>query len=352
MVTSAFRRTGGTSASSRGRHRTAVRSALGLLTLAAMAMAPVQAQAANTSGQVDLLRPESGSLIRSFGSAFDGVGDTVAMGDMTNDGAEEVVIANAGGSSENGRIDVLNAFGFPIRSFDSAYDAFGDSIAMGDITNDGADEVVVANAGGSSENGRIDVLNLDGFTISSFDSAYDASGDKLAVGDITGDGAEDIVVANNEGGGRMDVLDLFGHVIASFGNTGYDADDSVAVGDVTGDGRAEIVVVNTEGGSRVDVYGGTGGLLNRFASGVSSPKVMVHNVDGSSVEEIAIISTFLPGSQSTTATEKLQVFNRFGTKIRQVSTTFTAAHNGSPADGIALGNLNAGPLAEIVVANS
>ena len=186
-----------------------------------------------------ILGSDNGSLIRSISSGYDGVGDAIAMGDMTNNGAEEIVVANAG-PGEDGRVDVSNAFGFEISHFTTSYDATADALAVGDITNDNADEVVVANAG-PGENGRVDIHNLFGFTVSSFGTDYDASGDKVAVGDVTGDGADEIVVANDEGGGRMDVVNLFGHTVASFGNTGYDADDTFAVGDVTGDGRAEIV---------------------------------------------------------------------------------------------------------------
>ena len=316
-----------------------------LLTGGFLAVAAVPAQAANVAGQIDLFRPESGSLIRSFGSAHDAT-DALAMGDMTNDGFEEVVIANAGGSSENGRIDVVDAFGASISSFGSAYDVSGDRLDLGDITADGFDEVVIAN----NEGGRIDVHDLFGAVISSFGTAYDDSGDALTVGDVTGDGAEEIVVVNNEGGGRIDVHDLFGDVIASFGNTGYDGDDTVAAGDVTGDGRADVVVANTEGGGRVDVFNGTGGFVRGFSSGVSLPKVMVADLATGTPAEIAVIRRSRP-TATPPPTESLAVFTPFGTRIRTVATSFTAADSNRSADAIALGSLNAGPLAEIVVGN-
>jgi hypothetical protein len=191
----------------------------------------------DTPGQIDLLRPESGTIIRSLSTAFDGNGDSLTAADMTNDGFDEIIVANAGGGSENGRVDVRDAFNVTISTFNTAYDDDGDRIAGGDVTNDGADELIVANAGGSGEKGRIDVLNLFGSTISSFTTAYDDDGDSVVVADVTGDGAEDIIVVNDEGDGRVDVHDLFGFKFTSFGNTGYDGDDSVDAGDVNGDGR-------------------------------------------------------------------------------------------------------------------
>lgn len=328
-------------------------SIAGLLACGLGAVAAPPAGAFNVSGEVDLLRPQSGTQIRSLSTAYDARGDSIAMGDMTADGAEEILIANAGGSSENGRVDVLDAFGFPISSFDTAYDDGGDTLAAGDITNDGADEVVIANSGGSSEGGRIDIHDLFGVTISSFKTAYDDNGDKVAVGDVTGDGAEEIVVANSEGGGRMDVHDLFGDVIASFGNTGFDSDDTVDVGDVNGDGLAEIVVANTEGNGRVDVFRGTGGVLRSFSTGLASPKVMVAEMTGDAASEIAVIRQFRGGSATTPVPpESLVVFDFFGARIRTVGTSFSAARDDRLGDAITLGNLNAGPPAEIIVANS
>ncbi|MGH3912569.1 MAG: hypothetical protein ACRDTC_04050 [Pseudonocardiaceae bacterium] len=323
--------------------------AAGLLACGLVVLAASPASAFDAAGEIDLLRPQSGTLIRSIPSAYDAQGDSIAMGDITNDGFEEIVIANAGGSSENGRVDVLDAFGATISSFGTAYDDSGDRLAVGDITNDGSDEVVIANAGGSSEGGRIDIHDLFGATISSFGTAYDDDGDAVAVGDVTGDGAEEVVIANSEGGERMDVHDLFGDVIASFGNTGYDGDDTVEVGDVNGDGRAEIVVANTEGGGRIDVFGGTGGVLSSFSSGVANPKVLVAEMTGDSAAEIAVVPRFATASPQSS--EDLVQFDFFGAQIRRIDTTFTAIGPNRVADGIALGHLNAGPRAEVIVAN-
>jgi len=316
-----------------------------LLALGIIGLVPGTASAADLAGQTDLIRP-TGGVIRSIQTAFDSGADDIDTGDITNDGFDEILVANAGGSSENGRVDVLDAFGFTISSFGTAYDDRGDALAAGDITNDGAEEVLIANAGGSGENGRVDVLDLFGFTISSFGTAYDDEGDTIAVGDITGDGAEDIVIANDEGGGRMDVVDLFGATIASFGNTGYDGDDTVDVGDITGDGRAEIVVANTEGGGRVDVYGGTGGLLSRFSTGIDYPLVRVDEMTGDPFEEIAVVGrvgqTNLP----------VGVLDFFGVRITTLGTTFTPALTPNRVgDGFALGQLNGDARAEVVVAN-
>ena len=298
------------------------------------------ANASGTLSQVDLFRPESGSLIRSFNAGFNN-GDTLAMGDITNDGAEEVVIANV-----NGTITVQDAFGAVISTFGSAYDGGGDTMVIGDITGDGAAEIVVAN----DEGGRIDVLDLFGGVISSFDSAYD-SDDQLAVGEVTGDASAEVVVANTEGGGRMDVLDLFGTTITSFGNTGFDSSDEVAVGNLIGVDRAEIVVANDDQGGRVDVYGGTGGLQRRWSSGLNSPALVVGNVGFGNLEEIGLIEKRVPGSAAPN--QSVRFYTSTGQQFRTVATTFTPrSDQRTVTDSIALGNLANGSLNEIIVANT
>jgi hypothetical protein len=300
----------------------------------------LSAHAVGTLGQVDLFRPESGSLIRSFNAGFNS-SDTLAMGDITNDGAEEVVIANT-----NGTVTVQDAFGAVISSFGSAYDGSGDTMAIGDMTGDGAAEIVVAN----DEGGRIDVLDLFGDVISSFDSAYD-SNDQLAVGEVTGDAFAEVVVANTEGGGRMDVLDLFGAAITSFGNTGFDSSDEVAVGNLIGVDRAEIVVANDDQGGRVDVYGGTGGLERRWSSGLNSPALVLGDVGFGSLDEIGLIEQRVTGGAAPN--QAVRFFTSTGLQFRTVATSFTPrSDQRTVTDSIALGNLANGSLAEIVVANT
>lgn len=311
-------------------------AALGAGLLAAGAL---PASARDVHSQVDLFRPDSGSLIRSFNASFSG-GDAVAMGDLTKDGAEEVVVANTNG----GHITVQDAFGHVISSFDSAYDGSGDKIAVGDVSGDGAAEIVVAN----DEGGRIDVLDLFGDVISSFDSAYDGD-DQVAVGEVTGDSFGEIIVANTEGGGRMDVL-AFGDAIAGFGSTGFDASEELAVGNILGDARNEIVIANDEQSGRVNVYGGLGGIQRSWSSGLHAPEVVVGNLAFGSLDDIGVIEKQVG---STTATsQSLRVYTSTGQQIRTVPTSFTPRSGQRfVADSIALGNLVEGSLDEVVVGN-
>ena len=95
----------------------------------------------------------------------------------------------------------------------------------------------------------------------------------MAAGDVTGDFAEDVVVANDEEG-RIDRVQIVNNT-ADDRDSAYDDDDRLGVGDMTGDGIAEVVIANTES-NRIDVinYHGAGGNMpsaydgdDRFAVG-------------------------------------------------------------------------------------
>ncbi len=70
---------------------------------------------------------------------------------------------------------------------------------------------------------------------------------------------------------------------------------------------------------------------------------------GDNLADIALVRKVVLGSGQQT--ETLRLFSLDGAQIRQVATSFTAANDLRRADGIALGNVNAGSRAEIIVAN-
>lgn len=129
-------------------------------------------------------------------------------------------------------------------------------------------------AAGAGEGGGplVKVFEADGSLRSQF-FAYESTfrgGVRVATGDVTGDGQDDIITAPGEGGGPL--IKVFD------GNTGdlirsYFAYDPalrggawVAAGDMDGDGRAEIATgPGTGGGPHVKVYNGeTGSVVREF----------------------------------------------------------------------------------------
>ena len=147
----------------------------------------------------------------------------------------------------------------------------GVTVATGDITGDGIDDIVA----GAGDGGGPEVRVFDGATgtlLSSF-FAYDPgfrNGLNVAVGDVTGDGTPDIVTGAGPGGAA--------HVKMFDGRTGAEVRSffafdpafrggaTVAAGDTTGDGAAEIIAgAAAGGGPRVEVYDGrSNALLQSF----------------------------------------------------------------------------------------
>ncbi len=89
---------------------------------------------------------------------------------------------------------------------------------------------------------------------------------RVAVGDINGDGVDDIITTTSKGTGRLRVFDgltfqmlstgVFSTEIAAFTGKRGDAGAFVTVGDFDGNGTNEIAVGNALGGGHVKIFGG------------------------------------------------------------------------------------------------
>jgi hypothetical protein len=200
-----------------------------------------------------------------FGSWFFG-GAAVALGDVNKDGVTDVIVASGAGIP--GKVKVYDGV---TRKMIASYRPFGLysgglSVAVGDITGNGATDIVVGTATGAGQVAVID--GTTGQLVRQF-APYGANytgGVRVAVGDINRDGLADVVVAPGDGSRRIRVysgatipasngpLKLLGGFQA-FGHPIQGA-ESVAVGDVTGDGYADIVVGIESGGPIFQIYSG------------------------------------------------------------------------------------------------
>ncbi|MBI4592274.1 S8 family serine peptidase [Candidatus Uhrbacteria bacterium] len=134
--------------------------------------------------------------------------------------------------------------------------------------------------------------------IASFD-AYDGSftgGVRLTMGDVDGDGEEEIVTVPGPGGGpQVRVFDVDGNLEGQFYafETSLRSGLYVATGDMDEDGIEEIVVsTDTGGGSRIRFFDSSGeqkeSTVMAFAdvSGVRSVRVAMGDVDGNGSDEV------------------------------------------------------------------
>jgi hypothetical protein len=233
--------------------------------------------AVSTSGpngpQVRLFDPTTGSLSAQF-DPFPGFRGGVSVGraDVTGDGIPDLLVgAGRGGAPHVKLID--GATGSVLYSF-FAYDpgfTGGVNVAVGDVTGDGVADMVVAAGAGGGPHVRVFDGKTGQFVHSFFAYAPGFTGGvNVAVADVNADGHADIITGTGQGGAaHVKVFDgASGAESLSFFayDPGFTGGVNVAAADFTGDGVADIVTgTGPGGGPHVKVFDGrTGGLLAGF----------------------------------------------------------------------------------------
>ncbi len=228
---------------------------------------------AGTAATAFLYNPD-GTLrfqVQPYGSSFTG-GVRVAVGDVNGDGTADLITTPGPGGGP-----VVKAYsgvdGTELGSFFAFEPTFtgGEYVAAADLDRDGKAELIVSpdRSGGP----RVRVLRgLDGAGVVADFFAFETTftgGVRVAVGDVNGDGAQDLVVAAGFGGGpRVAVFDGAA-LSASAGPPPRLLPDFfafennlrngvyVAAGDLTGDGKADLVFgAGPGGGPRVMAWDG------------------------------------------------------------------------------------------------
>ena len=195
--------------------------------------------------QVKVLRKD-GTIFKAFYAysiSFPGT-ISVATGDVNSDGKQEIITSPGEGGGPHVRI--FNIEGQVISQF-FAYNKnlrTGVNIAVGDVDGDGRADIITGS--GSGNKSEVKIFDYQGNLRNSF-LAYGENfygGVKVAVGDVDGDGKDEIVTAAGAGGGPdVKVYDLNGNLMAQFYafNKNIKGSVNIAVGDIHGDGRAEIM---------------------------------------------------------------------------------------------------------------
>jgi NDP-sugar pyrophosphorylase family protein len=245
-------------------------------------LAQLLAASAPTGGVVRLTSLPDGRVRDEFHPYDAGYTGSVniAVGDVTGDGVDDLL--TVAGSTPTGHVKVFDGMvGREIRSFFAFPEATSGAptIAVGDVTGDGVDDVIVGSTTGAS---RIKVF--DGNTgndlrdFFAFDAGY-AGGINIAAGDVTGDGVEDIVVGAASGSSRIKVFDgVTGAGVRDFFafDAGYAGGVNVASGDLDGDGSADVIVGAAVGAPAVKLFSGaTGAVLQSHLLGGGSSGVRV-----------------------------------------------------------------------------
>ncbi len=218
-------------------------------------------------------------------------GANVLVADLDHDGSDDLVF------SQNGLVTVRVGGGSSaFRPFGAKYRG-GIEIAAGQTDRNGSDELVLTPSSGLAA--TVVITDLKGKAIRSW-LAYRkefTGGASVAIGDLDGDGKREIFTGPGRGGGphvrsfRTDGSPWAGGFFAF--DQRQTGGASVAVGDVNGDGRDELVVGSGPGSvPTVRVYGSNMRLLSEFALGSKAASVAVKPVlsdlDGDGKREILI----------------------------------------------------------------
>lgn len=227
-----------------------------------------------------------------------------------------------------GDVDVFDGGGARLTSFDGGFTG-ADRLAVGDVTGDGEDEVLIAGDG----TGTVDIFDQGGLRpVPSFDGDYSIA-DGFAVGNVTGDARDEILVAGDVSG-RVDVFDASGTKLNSFYGD-FTTSDGFAAGDVTAGGFDEILIAGDATGT-IDVFSAAGTKLTSFDGDYTNGDgFAVGNVTGGGKEEILVAGD---------AGGRVDVFDAGGTKLTSFDGNFSAL------DALASGDVSGDGLDEIVIA--
>jgi len=163
-------------------------------------------------------------------------------------------------------VRILTPDGELLKSFDAYENSFwgGINVAVGDIDGNGENEVVTSTREGGVP--TIKVFDVEGNNLGWDFDAYDPGfrgGINIAVGDIEGDGLYEIAIAPiSSGGPNIRIFGLRdGQIIPTTENfMAYDENFrggiAISIGDLEGDGTGEIITTPTsKGGPHIRVFG-------------------------------------------------------------------------------------------------
>ena len=189
----------------------------------------------------------STSPISSFQAGY-GSGDGFELADLAGDGSPEIVVIG----DVTGLIEVFDPLtGDKLHGFAAGVGGGNDAFTSGDVDGDGADEIIV----GGDVTSAVDRWSIDPVAgTQSNDPSTDTLvdfGDQLATMDWTATGVDDLLRVS-PAAGLAQVQSYDGTIVRAGQVPGVSATflggpDPIAVGDLDGDGTDELAVLDQEG---------------------------------------------------------------------------------------------------------
>lgn len=291
---------------------------------------------------------------------------SIALADINGDGVLDILVATTsdrGFTSDTGFARVIVNTPSQLGTFRTgvAYRATGQdpsSIALGDLTGSGSLDMVVANTSGSVS------VFLHGATPGTFQNAVNfVTGGlptRVVIGDVNGDGRPDLVVSDGSGGGRVMILFADpahpGSFLPAFNLSTGVYNMSVAIADLNGDGRPDIVAVgadiNGNNGSAYVFYQtttpGTFSAPSVFPAGAQPQSVKVADLNADGHPDLVVANYWigLDGLGSPGVSVLLQDALHLGQFFAPVTYA-----TGELSVDVAVGDLNGDGKLDLVVAN-
>ncbi len=213
----------------------------------------------------------SGAVINEFKITDFKAGFNATSGDINGDGEEEIILAAEKGGEPWVRI--YNKKGELLREFLAYTKNFtgGVKIAVGDFTGNGIDDIITAPGIGGGPHVRI--FTGDGRLLRQFfaDDAKSRGGINVAIGDVDSNGRNELIIG--AGAGRPPFVKIYNNQIRLQGafmvfENSYTGGVNIAVGGLYGrqDNHKESIVVSPAGKHQplVKIYNNLGILKNEF----------------------------------------------------------------------------------------
>lgn len=225
----------------------------------------------------------------AFSPAFRG-GVNIAVGDIDNDGAVEVVAgAGAKGGPHIRIFDLSGNLKYQFFAFPAGR-RNGVKVAVADTDGDGKKEIIAMEESGAKpmarifdKNGEVIKDNLE------FSKNFTKGFIGLAAGDVNYDGRDEIIAAAS---GRIKTMDIEGKILGDFAPFGarFSGAINIAAGDLNKDGSMDIIV-NKAGSRLIDEYSFSGRRLSPEFYGFdkygSIANIASGDIDGDGRYEIA-----------------------------------------------------------------